>query len=156
MTILLLLAVQLVLLAAVFSMFRKMWLDNALLLRGFSVRIRRGFKQRFRLTGRGCVSAVAEWVSRQEYGRDVWRVTLSYRGRQRVITTRTLTFYYGRDRKTGRSRLDKDDLIRNINAAVIDWGRGSRWKFKCLDDDIPDEEPSDQEPVQKYDVISAG
>ena len=156
MTILLLLAVQLVLLASVVSIFRKTWLDNALLLKGFSVRIRRGFRQRFKLTGRGCVSAVAEWVSRQEYGRDVWRVTLSYKGLQRVITTRTLAFYYGRDRRTGRSRLDKDDLIRNINAAVTDWGHGSRWKFRCLDDDIPEEEPYDHEPVKKYDVMSAG
>ena len=145
--------VHLTFLILLIGMSRKLWLDNVLLLKGISVRISRGFKSRLRLSNRGCVHAVAEWMSRQEHGRDVWHVTLTHKDEQRIITTKTLPFYYGKNRKTGKLKLDKDDLIRNINAAVIDWGRGSRWKFTCLDDDAPDKKTSKEQPMNKYEII---
>ena len=133
---------------------RQLWLNNALLLRGISIKINRGFKHRISLSNRGCVFTVAEWISRQDHGQDVWRITLTYKNEQRIITTKTLAFYYGKDRRTGKLKLDKDDLIRNIHDAIIDWGRGSRWKLKCLDDDAPETPPKRKRPDKQYEIIS--
>ena len=145
---------QVVLLISMFTIARRLWFDNILLLKGFSIRIHRGFRNLFQLSDRGCVLAVAEWVSRQKYNRDVWRVTLTYKDQERIITTSTLAFYYDKDRRTGKRQLDKEDLIKYIHSAIVDWGRGSRWKLICLDDDAPQEEPRSRKETKDYEIIS--
>ena len=147
------LLVQALFLAIMLVMFRKVWIDTMLVGKGFSVRIPRKLKERFSLSNKGCVHAVAEWMSRQEYNRDVWRVTLTYEGAQRVITTKTLAFYYGTDRKTGKPKLVKDDLIRNICAAVIDWDKGSRWRLQFLTEGMPEYSEDIGKPTTKYEII---